>query len=239
MAPEQGRRPLQAAAPLRIALIHGFAASMAPANAAFERLWPAPLRMNLLDDSLAADLERCGGVPDAALYGRFVRLADYASASGAQALVFTCSAFGACIDALVPLHPGKCVLKPNDALLQMAVDLPQPLGLLASFAPTLASMPAEFPPQVTLRTALAVGALEALQRGDRAAHDQAVVDAARELVQQGCRAIALAQISLAHTAEAVRQATGLPVVSTLESTVELLRAQFEGGQTGGIASPAP
>ena len=69
--------------------------------------------------------------------------------------------------------------------------------------------------------------MEALQRGDRAAHDQAVVEAAHGLAQQGCRAIALAQISLAHTAEAVRQATGLPVVSTLESTVELLREHFQ------------
>lgn len=227
MLPEPGNPPAPSADTLRIALIHGFAASMAPANAAFERLWPAPLRMNLLDDSLAADLERCGGEPDAALYGRFVRLADYASASGAQALVFTCSAFGRCIDALVPLHPDKRVLKPNEALMRKAVDLPQPLGLLASFGPTLASMPAEFPPEVQLRTALAAGALEALQRGDRAAHDQAVVEAAHGLAQQGCRAIALAQISLAHTAEAVRQATGLPVVSTLESTVELLREHFQ------------
>lgn len=213
--------------PLRLALIHGFAASMAPANAAFERLWPAPRRMNLLDDSLAEDLQRCGGVADAALYGRFVRLADYAIASGAQALVFTCSAFGDCIDALVPLHPGKLVLKPNQALLQMAAELPQPLGLLASFEPTLTSMPAQFPSSVQLHTALAAGALQALQRGDMAAHDQAVIDAARQLARLGCRSIALAQISLAHTAQAVRQATGLPVVSTLESTVELLRRHFK------------
>lgn len=212
---------------LRIALIHGFAAAMAPANAAFERLWPAPQRLNLLDDSLADDLLRCGGVPDAALYGRFVRLADYASASGAQALVFTCSAFGPCIEALAALHRDKPVLKPSQALLERAPELPQPLGLLASFEPTLASMTAEFAPAVQLRTALATGALQSLQRGDEAAHDQAVIDAARQLAAQGCRSIALAQISLAHTAEAVRQATGLPVVSTLESTVELLRRRFE------------
>lgn len=222
MAPALGRT----AQPLRLALIHGFAASMAPANAAFERLWPAPERMSLLDDSLAQDLQRCGGVPDDALYGRFVRLAEYASASGAQALVFTCSAFGACIDALVPLHPDKLVLKPHQALVQTATEWPQPMGLLASFEPTLASMPGEFSPTVELRTALAEGALQALQLGNMAAHDQAVIEAARQLARQGCRSIALAQISLAHTAQAVRQATGLPVLSTLESTIGLLRRHF-------------
>ena len=42
------------------------------------------------------------------------------------------------------------------------------LGLIASFGPTLQSMPAEFPPGQRLELALAEGALEALNRGDGA-----------------------------------------------------------------------
>jgi hypothetical protein len=51
-----------------------------------------------LDDSLAADLARAGRL-DTAMTTRFVTLADYAVALGAQAILFTCSAFGPCIDA--------------------------------------------------------------------------------------------------------------------------------------------
>ena len=45
---------------LRIALIHALAHSIAPINAELDRSWPACVRMNLLDDSLAADLARGG-----------------------------------------------------------------------------------------------------------------------------------------------------------------------------------
>ena len=40
----------------RIALIHALTLSMAPINDALAREWPEALRMNLLDDSLSADL---------------------------------------------------------------------------------------------------------------------------------------------------------------------------------------
>ena len=41
----------------RVALIHALSHSVAPINEAFARDWPEALRMNLLDDSLSADLE--------------------------------------------------------------------------------------------------------------------------------------------------------------------------------------
>lgn len=89
--------PVSASAPPRIALIHALPHSVEPINAAFEAQWPDALRMNLLDDSLSADLARSGAGLDAAMHDRFLRLADYAVGTGAQALLFTCSAFGPCI----------------------------------------------------------------------------------------------------------------------------------------------
>ena len=52
----------------RIALIHALSHSVAPINAAFERDWPEAVRMNLLDDSLSADLAREGRGLDAAMH---------------------------------------------------------------------------------------------------------------------------------------------------------------------------
>ncbi len=49
--------------PMRIALIHALRHSPGPIAAAFAELWPEPTLMNLLDDSLSADLARDGALP--------------------------------------------------------------------------------------------------------------------------------------------------------------------------------
>ncbi|MCE2914363.1 MAG: aspartate/glutamate racemase family protein [Rubrivivax sp.] len=218
----------------RIALVHALAASVAPIEAELSRLWPEARRMNLLDDSLAGDLA-AGGQLDAAMTERFLALAAYARGTGADALLFTCSAFGPCIGAVKAAHPGWPVLAPNEAMVDEALAAAQAggcaIGLVASFAPTLASMPAEFSAVdagVSLHTALADGALAALQAGDPARHDAAVVAAARRLVQDhGCGVVALAQFSLARAAGSVRDALGpgVAVFTTPTSAANRLRVR--------------
>lgn len=210
----------------RIALIHALAHSVAPINDEMAQAWPEAQRMNLLDDSLSSDLAQRGQGLDAAMHRRFEVLADYAVGTGAQAILFTCSAFGPCIEGVARRHAGIPVLKPNEAMVQEAVDLGGRVGLVASFAPTLVSMPPEFPAQLDLRCALAAAALEALHQGDLAAHDRAVVAVARELAAAGCSVIALAQFSMARAAPAVRDALGLPVLTTPESAARALRARL-------------
>ncbi|MCM2340509.1 aspartate/glutamate racemase family protein [Rhodoferax sp.] len=210
----------------RVALIHALAHSVAPINAEMARAWPACERMNLIDDSLSSDLARSGRGLDAAMHQRFEALAAYAEGTGAQAVLFTCSAFGPCIDVVAARRPHMPVLKPNEAMVAEAVATGKRVGLIASFAPTLVSMPAEFPPGMALRTRLAEGALEALNQGDTAGHDALVVDAARWLQQQGCEVIALAQFSMARAEAAVRQALDLPVLSTPASAVRVLRQRL-------------
>lgn len=210
----------------RIALVHALLHSIAPINEALARDWPQAERMNLLDDSLSADLARAGRL-DGSMTSRFVALADYAVATGAQALLFTCSAFGPCIEAVARRHAGLPVLKPNEAMVEEAEVLVHrqggSIGLVASFVPTLSSMPAEFAPGTRLLTALAEGALEALNRGDSTAHDEATAVAAITLKAKGCTVIALAQFSLARAAPLVALRTGLPVFTTVDSAVRKLR----------------
>ena len=213
----------------RIALIHALAHSVAPINDALAAAWPQAQRMNLLDDSLSADLARTGAL-DTAMAQRFIALGDYAVATGAQALLFTCSAFGPCIEAVARRHADLPVLKPNEAMVDDAVAMLRRsggnIGLVASFAPTLASLPAEFPPGTPLLTALAEGALAALDAGDGAAHDALWADAAARLAQQGCHVIALTQFSGARAAAAVSARTGLPVLTTPGSAIERLRQRL-------------
>jgi hypothetical protein len=211
----------------RIALIHALAHSVAPIDAAFEQHWPEARRMNLLDDSLSADLA-CSGTLDTAMHTRFIALADYAVGTGAQALLFTCSAFGPCIDAVAQRHSAMPVLRPNEAMIDEAVAAAAGgrIGLVASFAMSLQTMPDEFPPEARPLCALAEGALAALEAGDAAAHDAACADAAASLAAQGCCVIALAQFSLARAAPSVAARTGLPVLSTPGSAVLRLRQRM-------------
>ena len=210
----------------RVALIHALAHSMAPINDAMARDWPACVRMNLLDDSLSADLAASPAGLDDAMTARFLALADYAVSTGAQGILFTCSAFGPCIDAVARRHAGMPVLKPNEAMVAEAAATGRRVGLVASFAPTLASMPAEFPADVELRTVLSEGALDALNTGDTGRHDALVADAARRLVDEGCGVIALAQFSLARAAPVVARRCGVPVLTTVDSAVRALRRRL-------------
>lgn len=213
----------------RIALIHALAHSVDPINTAFARDWPEAVRMNLLDDSLSADLARGGRGLDEAMHERFQRLAQYAVDTGAQGILFTCSAFGPCIEAVARRHAPMPVLKPNEAMIEEAAAGQGPLGLVASFGPTLASMPPEFPPGMALEPALAEGALDALNAGDAARHDALIADAARALAARGCTRIALAQFSMARAREACIAATGLPVLTTVDSAVRALRHRLTRG----------
>ncbi len=207
----------------RIALIHALAASVAPIEAAFDTRWPEAECMNLLDDSLSVDRERAGRLTSE-IIDRFLTLGRYARTAGADAILFTCSAFGPAIDAVAEDLAPMIVHKPNSAMIAEASMRGKRIGLLASFAPTLDSMLAEFSPEREIVPIHCEGALEALYAGDGAEHDRIAAAAARNLVD--CDVIALAQFSLARAADAVAQATGRPVLTTPDCAVLALRLAF-------------
>jgi hypothetical protein len=208
---------------MRITLIHALKHSIGPIEASFARLWPQARLMNLLDDSLSADLARVGKL-NQRMTERFLTMGRYAASTGADGILFTCSAFGPCIEAVARAHAPMPVLKPNEAMIEQAVAKGKRIGLLSTFPPTLVSMPPEFPSQVTLVPKLAEGALAALDRGDRAEHDRIVVEAAKDL--RDCDLIALAQYSMAPAAERVAEVTGREVLTTPDSAVTKLKAML-------------
>src|ERR1700692_2594416 len=146
---------------MRMTLIHAQQHSIQPIEASFARLWPDATLMNLLDDSLSADVARDGRLTSA-MTDRFLNLGQYAVTTGANAILFTCSAFGPCIEAVAREHAPMPVLKPNAAMIEQAAARGRKIGLLSTFAPTLASMPPEFPRSIEIVPKLAAGALAAL-----------------------------------------------------------------------------
>jgi Asp/Glu/hydantoin racemase len=205
---------------MRITLIHALKHSIVPIEDSFARLWPDATLMNLVDDSLSADLARDGQLT-AAMTDRFLALGGYAASTGADAILFTCSAFGPCIEAVARAHAPMPVLKPSEAMVEQAASRGHRIGLLSTFPPTLLSMPREFPSTVQIVPKLAEGALAALDRGDRAEHDRLGAQASRGL--RDCDLIALAQYSMAPAASQVAEASGLPVLTTPDSAVQKLK----------------
>ena len=203
----------------RIALVHAGAVSIPPIELAFQQLWPEAQIMNLLDDSLF--LDRGVGALPPAMAERFITLGRYAAASGADGILFTCSAFGPCIEACAADLAPIPVLKPNEAMIAEAYSTGGRIGLMATFAGTLTTMPAEFPTGSDLKPVLIKGAFEALQRGDMKTHDDLVLTAAESLVD--CDVFALAQFSLSRVAALLFERFGKPVYSTPTSAVRSLR----------------
>ena len=214
-----------------IFLIHALRESIGPANAAMVTGWPGARVANLLDDSLSADLAANRGVLDATMVERFMDLARYAQRNGADGILFTCSAFGAAIDAVKTALPIP-VLKPNEAALELALEQGVRIALLATFQATIPSMTHELETMArqrgvvpTIMTRVVEGALSALQGGDAAGHDSLIVAAAADYAKVD--ALVLAQFSMA------RAAAGIPpgrrrVITTPDSAVNKLRGLVEG-----------
>jgi hypothetical protein len=108
-------------------------------------------------------------------------------------------------------------------MVEQAVATRLRIGLTASFAPTLQSMPPEFPPGTPLQLALAEGAMAALNAGNCELHDSLVAAQAQRLQREGCEVIALAQFSMARARSLCEATTGLPVLTTVDSAVAALK----------------
>src|SRR6201986_2110119 len=104
---------------MRIALVHALKHSIVPIEASFARLWPEAKLMNLLDDSLSADLARAGKLTDA-MTERFPAIGRYAGSTGTNGILFTSSAFCPCIEAVAGERAPMPVLKPNEAMIEEA-----------------------------------------------------------------------------------------------------------------------
>lgn len=216
----------------RIFLFHATLVAMEPIRAAMQELWPAAEAINILDESLSLDRAR---EPDTLSHGvirRFVALGRQAVDGGADGILITCSAFGPAIHQLAT-EVSVPVLMPNEAMFRAALAQGSRIGMIATFGPAIGTMADEFRAfaeetgsPATLETVLAEGAIESLRRGDDADHDRRVAEAAAGL--SGLDALMLAHFSTSRSAETVRKAVDVPVLTAPEAAVGRMRSLIEG-----------
>lgn len=206
-------------------MIHATPIAIEPICNSFKRLWPQAQVTNLLEDSLAADLAAAGKL-DQAMIKRFCVLAQYVESCGADAILFTCSAFGPAIEA-ARAAVKITVLKPNEAMMEEALASGSNINLLATFEPSIASMlkeleelAAERGQKLNITTKAVPDALAALQAGRGAEHDQLIAAAAEELGD--CDALLLCQFSMASAAERIPSRRGRSVFTSPYSAVARL-----------------
>ncbi|TPE49672.1 aspartate/glutamate racemase family protein [Amaricoccus solimangrovi] len=211
----------------RVVLYHATPVAMEPVRSAMARLWPEAEAVNLLDDALSIDRAREGEELSEELTERFVDFGRYAVRIGANGILVTCSAFGPAIERMAAELPVP-VLKPNEAMFRAAIGAGARIGMLATFAPAVATMEREFADfaaeagaRAELTTVVARDAIDLLRGGDAEAHNRLVAAAAPELA--GADAIMLAHFSTSRAAEAVRATVRVPVLTAPDAAVTRMR----------------
>jgi len=218
----------------RIALIHATPLAVGPIANAFVDLWPAAQLQNILDDSLSQDRARDGQLT-AAMTQRFVDLTAYALGCGCEAILFTCSAFGPAIE-VAALTTRLPVLKPNQAMFDMALATHRPngvlhVGLLATFEPSIASMVLELKTMaeqlgmaLEIHTAHVPEAMDDLNRGHADLHHEKIAAAVTKI--PCCDVIVLAQFSMAAAQPWVQRQCTVPVLSSPDCAVSALHQRM-------------
>jgi len=223
----------------RIGLIHALEESIAPIHRAFAAAWPEANIFDLFDSSLAQDRAAAGSL-NQEMIDRFLALGRYAAGcerkcNRADALLFTCSAFGAAISEVQRELPIP-VLRPNEAAFARALDHGNRIGLVVTFEPSLSALSDELQQMAARRGAtieiagrFAPGALDALRAGYAGEHDHIVNNAAMAL--GSVDVIILGQFSTARAAPVLQTWSQSPVFTTPSCAVNAAKAAV-GIQTG-------
>ncbi|MNZ87601.1 hypothetical protein D3C78_1064630 [compost metagenome] len=120
------------------------------------------------------------------------------------------------------------MLKPNEAMIEEAIQRTQRITILATFKPAITSMTEEFESyarqlgvEIELDTRVCPEAFDELRMGNTDRHDALIVDSAR--APTSSELLCFAQFSMTSAAQLASQASGLSVLTTPDSAVLKLR----------------
>jgi Asp/Glu/hydantoin racemase len=212
--------------PKRIFLVHPTPLAMPPVDEAFKRLWPSAQVLNLLDDSLYADVGADGELTPA-LYARVENLLRHAQNSGADGIVFSGSTFGPAVEAgrkaiKVP------VLRIEEAMMDEAVARGGSILLVCTqkrampvVRATLDGAARRAGKTPTIAELWVAGARDAINANDSARHDRLIVDQVAAAVDYDT--VVLGMISMAPARAAMSPALAAKTLTSGEAAVARMR----------------
>ena len=217
----------------KVGMVHTVAKLVPMFEELAEEVMPGTEVIHLVDEGLLKDIV-AGGDLTADRVSRLASLASFAEASGAEAVMLTCSTVGPGVDTAkdsveVPF------LKVDEAMADRAVELGPRIGVIATLHTTLtptsdlvrdrASAQGR---EVQVETVLCQGAFEALGVGDTDTHDSIVSDSLKELMDR-VDVVVLAQATMARVADLISDEDKVvPILSSPRLGVERLRSVVAG-----------
>jgi len=203
------------------------AALVDPIKRLAEEVLPAVRFINILDDSLIADVITAGKMTPTVLE-RIHQYCRIGAEMGADLIWETCSSVGISVDYLQPFFDIP-ILRIDRPMIEKAVSEGSRIGVLATIPTTLKPtmdlihhVAGEKGKKITVVNGLASGAFQALTDGDPQTHDRLLLESARK-ISGSCDMIVLAQGSMARMEQPLREVTGIPVLSSIRLGLESLK----------------
>ncbi|WP_345814737.1 aspartate/glutamate racemase family protein [Paraburkholderia sp. PREW-6R] len=215
----------------KIVVVHTGPVTVEPLKAQFAEQMPDARVVNIVDDSLLADVRAAGRLTPEVTR----RLYAYMSSAhdmGADIILNACSSVGEATDVLRGLI-GTPIVKVDEAMAEAASALGARIGVVATVSTTLEPTvrlirrkAAEKGREVDVTECIAQGAFDALLAGDAARHDDILTRAIIELAGH-VDVIVLAQVSMARLVAALGSLP-VPVLSSPQSGVAAVRRALTG-----------
>ena len=198
---------------------------------------PGARLASIVDDTIIFDINRDGALRPATVR-RILRYYSNAADSGADVIFNTCSSIGELV-AMGQRLVDVPIVRIDEPMAEEAVARFERIGILATLPSTLAptqrlisQKAARAGQHVAVVTQVAEGAYQALAAGEAAAHDRLVAKAVERL-SHDVDGIVLAQASMARMQNTLAESTGVPVLTSLRSGLEAVKAALSRSPAAG------
>ena len=216
----------------KIALIHATRLAISPIEKTFQDYWPEANTFNLLDEGLLKDIA-C--LSSQEMNKRFQSLASYATGTGCNAILFSCSVFGSAIDSVKNAF-NLPVYKPNEAMLDSIYKLAQEkqnlkmlvMGTSKLSVDSLSSEIGEWSKNnhasIQIEKLFIDKAFELLGKGQMNLHDALIMDAVKK--NQNADLIVFTQFSMASAYQRCQEVSSAPIYSAPIIAVQTLQKRI-------------
>lgn len=212
----------------KVAFIHTSPAALGPLTQFYTEAAPELEVTNLLDDGLLRLLAAKDFATAEARLREMIKAA--AETYGAEAAMVTCSSVSKEMVESISAAFALPVLKIDYPMARRAVRAGGRIGVAATFPPTLvptrrllASAAGEIGATIETVEDVTPEAYDALLSGDAARHDRLLLEAVSRLEARGVSVVVLAQVSMARVLPKLEGRVGVPVLSSLHTSLEAIR----------------